>query len=130
MPAEPRHVEAHEGVWDDQAWADAASRLLRSQMRLADITNGKLARRMTALGCRETEASVKNKISRGSFTFAFLVQAMAAMGLKDLNVAAVLPPSMPVGRDLDPLAAQNDMKRLEDERALKAKIAALTALTK
>ena len=85
---------------------------------------------MTALGCRETEASVKNKISRGSFTFAFLVQAMAAMGLKDLNVAAVLPPSMPVGRDLDPLAAQNDMKRLEDERALKAKIAALTALTK
>lgn len=35
---------------------------------------------------QETEANLRNKISRGSFTGAFLVQCMVAMGVTSLRL--------------------------------------------
>lgn len=39
-----------------------------------------------ALGITETEANLRNKISRGGFTGAFLIQCLTAMGATALRL--------------------------------------------
>ncbi|WP_281277222.1 DUF6471 domain-containing protein [Pseudorhodoferax soli] len=83
------------------SWPDAASRLLRSEMALAGVTSAVLARRISELGSRESEASVKNKIHRGTFSLAFFLQAMAALGRAEVPLGRVWPPDTPIGQQLD-----------------------------
>jgi len=37
-------------------------------------------------GVKETEVNLRNKVSRGSFTAAFLFQCLSAMGVKTLHL--------------------------------------------
>ena len=82
-------------------WQGAASRLLKSEMALAGVTSRQLAARLTRLGLEETEASVKNKIYRGSFSLAFMLACLQALGREKLEVGVLLPKAMPAGVDLD-----------------------------
>ena len=40
----------------------------------------------TAIGVHETEPNIRNKIARGGFTAVFLLQVMAAIGVKELRL--------------------------------------------
>lgn len=55
--------------------------MLRKGMSYAD-----LVRVLDETGVKETEANLRNKVSRGSFTAAFLFQCMGAMGVKTLHL--------------------------------------------
>ena len=46
----------------------------------------RLADALRELGVEETEASIKNKVSRGRFTFVFLLEAMIAIGADELKL--------------------------------------------
>lgn len=83
-------------------WETAARRLLRAEIVREGLTVKKLVVRMQRLGIEETEASIKNKVSRGTFSFAFFLQAMRALGHPTIDVSLVLPPEMPSGKGLDP----------------------------
>lgn len=50
-------------------------------MSYADLVNS-----LEAIGVKETEANLRNKVSRGSFTAAFLFQCLNAMGVKTLHL--------------------------------------------
>lgn len=82
-------------------WADAASRLLKAEIAREGVTLAQLAKRMQALGLQETEASLKNKLYRGTFAMTFFMQAMRALGRSTADVASVVPDAIPKGSQLD-----------------------------
>lgn len=45
-----------------------------------------LVEKLAAIGIRETDANLRNKISRGGFTGAFLIQCLTAMGVTSLRL--------------------------------------------
>ena len=64
----------------EDPWADHAKALLKSELKRKNVSYRDLAERLTAMGIPESERNIANKISRGGFTAAFLLQCFAAIG--------------------------------------------------
>lgn len=64
-------------------WNEQAKRLLKSELVRRGISNDELVNRLQAIGVEETKASVESKISRGTFSAAFLLQSLNAIGCKN-----------------------------------------------
>ena len=64
----------------EQDWGERAKRLVKAELKRADVTYEDLAARLTEMGMPETKASVSNKISRGGFPASFFLAAMKAIG--------------------------------------------------
>lgn len=60
--------------------------LLRAEMVKRGINYKGLVEKLSALGIRETEANLRNKIGRGGFKGAFLVRCLVAMGATTLRL--------------------------------------------
>ena len=60
-------------------WQNQAKRLLKAELAKKDMTYAQLARRLTAIGVKENEPNLRNKISRGKFSVVFLLQCMEAI---------------------------------------------------
>ena len=60
--------------------------MLRAEMVKRSISYAGLVGKLAAIGIRETEANLRNKISRGGFTGAFLIQCLVAMGVTALRL--------------------------------------------
>jgi Domain of unknown function (DUF6471) len=61
-------------------WAERAKRLVKAELKKADVTYEELAARLSSMGMPETKASVSNKISRGGFPTPFFLATMKAIG--------------------------------------------------
>jgi len=70
----------------DRDWVAYTKGLLRSEMMRKGVNYKGLVERLAAAGIRETEANLRNKISRGGFTAAFLVQCLVVMGVASLRL--------------------------------------------
>lgn len=70
----------------DRDWNAEAKGLLRAEMTRRQISYQDLANRLAEIGVSETEANLRNKVSRGSFTAAFLLQCLTAIGCHTLRV--------------------------------------------
>jgi len=57
-----------------QEFEAKAKNLLKGELKRRGVGYRELAEKLTALGVPETERNLANKISRGGFTAAFLVQ--------------------------------------------------------
>lgn len=68
-------------------WEREASRILRSEVKRAGCTYAALAHRLQAVGLQYSEHAVRNKLSRGSFGFDFVLQVMYVLGQKEIDVA-------------------------------------------
>ena len=64
----------------EQDWGERAKRLVKAELKRADVTYEDLAARLTEMGVPETKASVSNKISRGGFPASFFLATMKAIG--------------------------------------------------
>lgn len=64
-------------------WSEQAKRLLKSELVRRGISNDELVGRLHLIGVEETKASVESKISRGTFSAAFLLQCLNAIGCKN-----------------------------------------------
>ncbi|WP_256330341.1 DUF6471 domain-containing protein [Variovorax sp. YR216] len=82
-------------------WSDAASRLLKAEIVRENVTLAQLARRLGRLGVRETEASLKNKLYRGTFSMVFFMQCMRALGHGNVDVSSVIGSEVLQGRALE-----------------------------
>lgn len=86
-------------------WKRRARQLLRAELAKAGVSYGQLATRLQKAGIDETERSIPNKMSRGTFSFAFFLQCMHALGKTsvtlDMTDSAApenkAPPKRPVG---------------------------------
>jgi hypothetical protein len=61
-------------------WAEKAKRMLKAELKRADVTYDDLAKRLTDMGLPETQASVTMKINRGAFPTWFFMASMKAIG--------------------------------------------------
>jgi len=70
----------------DRDWVAYTKGLLRAEMTRRQITYKGLVDKLAAIGVTETEANLRNKISRGGFTAAFMIQCLSAMGCRSLRL--------------------------------------------
>jgi hypothetical protein len=61
------------------SWEDRARRFLKVELARADVGYRELAERLKKHGLQETEASIANKISRGTFPATFLLASLIAI---------------------------------------------------
>ena len=61
------------------SWEERAKRLIKAELARADVGYRELAERLEKHGLRETEASIANKISRGTFSATFLLAVLIAI---------------------------------------------------
>lgn len=63
-----------------------AKNLLKAELKRKGVTYAQLAEKLGAIGVQENERNLNNKISRGGFTAAFLLQCLEAIGVSDLRL--------------------------------------------
>jgi hypothetical protein len=63
-----------------------AKNLLKGELKRRGITYAGLAEKLAAVGVTENERNLNNKISRGGFTAAFLLQCLEAVGAASLRL--------------------------------------------
>ena len=68
------------------SWEERARRFLKAELARAEIGYRELAERLAKHGLRETEASIANKISRGTFPATFLLASLKAIGRDQLSL--------------------------------------------
>lgn len=61
-------------------WSEEAKGLLKAEMKRRGLTYAGLVEALAYVGLNETEANLRNKVSRGNFSAAFLLQALNAIG--------------------------------------------------
>jgi hypothetical protein len=71
----------------DEDWSEDAKRLLRGEMTRRGVTYDGLAEQLATLGVTDTAVNIRNKVARGKFSAAFLLQALTAIGCKNLRIA-------------------------------------------
>ena len=65
-------------------WAERASNFLKQKLREKEVTYVELAKRLKKHGFAETEASITNKLKRGTFTAIFFLACIAALELEQV----------------------------------------------
>lgn len=64
-----------------------AKNLLKGELKRRGVTYAQLAEKLAAIGVAENERNLNNKISRGGFTAAFLLQCLEAIGASSLRLS-------------------------------------------
>ncbi len=65
---------------------DHVKGVLKAELKRRNLTYADLARLLAERGVAETEVNLRNKISRGSFTAAFLFECLMAMGCEHVRL--------------------------------------------
>jgi Domain of unknown function (DUF6471) len=68
-------------------YEEKAKNLLKAALKRRGVTYGQLVEKLAAIGVTETERNLNNKISRGGFSAAFMLQCLEALGSKNLQVS-------------------------------------------
>lgn len=71
----------------NQEFETLAKNLLKGELKRRGITYAQLAEKLAALGVNENERNLNNKIARGGFSAAFLLQCLTAVGAQDLRIS-------------------------------------------
>ncbi|MCK0139617.1 DUF6471 domain-containing protein [Aliiroseovarius sp. F47248L] len=66
---------------EQNEWESKAANLLKAELKRAGITYAELAERIG-----EKEVNIRNKLSRGKFSAAFLIQSLVAIGQNELRL--------------------------------------------
>jgi hypothetical protein len=70
----------------EEAWDAKAKGLLKAELKRRNVTYGQLVERLAAIGVKETEPNIRNKLARGKFTAVFLLQVLHAIGVTTLRL--------------------------------------------
>ena len=69
-----------------QEFEELAKNILKGELKRRGVTYAQLVEKLAKLGVQETERNLNNKISRGGFTAAFLLQCMTAIGTMEIRI--------------------------------------------
>ena len=72
----------------DHVYETRAKNILKAELKRRGITYKQLAELLKPMGAKENERNLANKISRGSFTTAFFLMCMDAIGASTLSLEA------------------------------------------
>ncbi|WGI21593.1 DUF6471 domain-containing protein [Amylibacter sp. IMCC11727] len=71
---------------DQNEWETKAANLLKAELKRQGVTYAGLVDKLETIGISEKEVNVRNKLSRGKFTAAFLLQCLEAIGSSQLRL--------------------------------------------
>ena len=63
-----------------------AKNLLKGELKRKGVTYGQLVEKLADIGVHDSERNLTNKISRGGFTAAFLLQCLVAIGSQGVRL--------------------------------------------
>ena len=66
-------------------WQAQVKGLLKAELKKRNLSYADLAEKLAAIGIKENDRNISNKIGRGSFTAVFFVQCMEAIGAKTIH---------------------------------------------
>ncbi len=66
--------------------AGKAVRFLKAELKRAGVIYAELAKRLEAHGLKETEASIANKLSRGTIAATFFLATLVALGQEGIRL--------------------------------------------
>lgn len=64
-----------------------AANLLKAELKRKGVTYAQLVENLAEIGVDEKEVNIRNKLSRGKFTAAFLLQCLTAIGATGLHIS-------------------------------------------
>lgn len=67
-------------------WNAKAANLLKSELKRRGVTYAQLVEKLAEIAVEEKEVNVRNKLSRGAFTAAYLLQCLEAIGATSLRL--------------------------------------------
>ena len=73
---------------DGRRYQTVAKNLLRAELKRRGLTYKDLADRLAQIGVRDNERNLANKISRGGFSAAFLIECLDAIGCRTVDIGA------------------------------------------
>lgn len=71
---------------DRTDWEARAQGILKGELKRHGVTYAQLVERLAKVGVSETEPNIRNKLSRGKFTAAFLIQCLSAIGCQSMRL--------------------------------------------
>lgn len=67
-------------------WELLAANTLKAELKRKGVTYAKLVEMLADIGISEKEANVANKLSRGKFSAAFMLQCLKSIGTATLHL--------------------------------------------
>jgi len=65
-------------------WEDKAANLLKGEIKRKGLTYAQVVEKLAEIGIAEDERNLRNKLSRGKFTAAFMLQCLRAIQVDSL----------------------------------------------
>ncbi len=70
----------------EQAWDTRMKGILKAELKRKNVTYAQLVEKLDAIGVKETEPNIRNKLARGKFTAIFMLQVLTAIGARELRL--------------------------------------------
>lgn len=67
-------------------WQAQVKGILKAELKRRDLSYADLAEKLAAVGVKDSERNISNKISRGTFTAVWFMQCMEAIGVHTLHL--------------------------------------------
>ncbi|WP_316976011.1 DUF6471 domain-containing protein [Shumkonia mesophila] len=67
-------------------WESKARGIVRGEMARQGVGYAQLVEKLDTIGVKEDERNLRNKVSRGKFTAAFFLQALAALEVQEVRL--------------------------------------------
>ncbi|MEZ5870760.1 MAG: DUF6471 domain-containing protein [Nitratireductor sp.] len=71
---------------DQTEWETKAANLLKAELKRKGVTYSQLVDKLASIGVDEKEVNIRNKLSRGKFTAAFMLQCLEAIEAQSLHL--------------------------------------------
>ena len=72
---------------EQSEWESRVANLLKAELKRKGVTYAGLVEKLAEIGVQEKEVNIRNKLARGKFSAAFLVQCLEAIEVKSLQVS-------------------------------------------
>jgi hypothetical protein len=67
-------------------WEEKAANLLKAEIKRRGLTYAQVVEKLAEIGVSEDERNLRNKLSRGKFTAAFLLQCLTAIQVGSISL--------------------------------------------
>jgi hypothetical protein len=67
-------------------WQAVVKGLLKGELKRRNVSYADLTEKLAAIGVKDSERNISNKIARGSFAAVFLVQCLEAIGCHTIHL--------------------------------------------
>ena len=67
-------------------WEARAANLLKAELKRKGVTYSQLVEKLADIGVQEKEVNIRNKLARGKFSAAFLLQCFEAIEAREIRL--------------------------------------------